>query len=59
MTEESRKLLNEVQVPVRVRPGDESFYIKATDLIDDIEIAMIKSPTFKKELKNLIQEIIQ
>ena len=63
MTAKTREILKEVQVelPIRVNKHKQgSLYVfRGDELIDTLELAIIKSPELKQELKNLIEEILR
>ena len=59
MTVSVRESLKTVEIPVSVRTGDEGFYIRGDDLIDDLEASIIKYPELRTELKRLLTMINQ
>jgi len=62
MTTKVRKALDQVEIEIPIRKNTKDFgseYIfRGSELIDTLELAIIKSPELRKELKNLFIEII-
>lgn len=63
MTARTREILKNTQVelPVRRNTNDfgPTFVFRGDEFIDAFEMAIIKSPELKRELKVLINEILQ
>jgi len=62
MRTEIREVLKDtwIEVPIRhsLRNAKHKYSFRADELIDTIELALIKSPEFRKELKEIIEEIM-
>lgn len=63
MTARTREILKNTQIdlPVRRSTNDfgPAFVFRGDEFIDMLELAIIKSPELKRELKVLINEILQ
>jgi len=63
MTTKIREILKNTQIELPVRRNTNefgpTFVFRGDEFIDAFEIAIIKSPELRKELKTLINEILQ
>ena len=60
MTANTREILKNVQVKLPIRVDEEgNYFFRGDDLIDTLELAIIKSPELKDELRTLIGNIFK